>query len=85
MASVLYKTFFDRNLPSRFFAILLFALRVTMVACKKSVVHLSIYIRWGAWLCMYEGRGVAVNDIQITLILHSHLECDMVLVYICFG
>jgi len=29
---------------------------------------------------VFEGRGVAVNDIQITLILHSHLECDMVLV-----
>jgi hypothetical protein len=29
---------------------------------------------------MYEGRSVEVNDIQITLILYSHLECDTVLV-----
>ena len=73
--------FVDRNIPSRFSAILLFALCVTMVACKKSVLlHLRIYIRWGAWLCMYEGRRVAVNDIQATLILFNHLECDMILV-----
>jgi hypothetical protein len=68
------------------FSSLLCMLHVTMVACKKSVlVHLRIYIRWGIWLCMYEGSGVAVNGIQITLILYSHLECDIVLVRMCFG